>query len=249
MLRFPSLFRIAMVLMLLPVMLRADNLQVAVASNFAPVLQDIGARFEAETGHTLTLIPGATGLHYTQIINGAPFDVYLAADSTRPALLLEQGHGLGDTRFTYAIGKLLLWSADPALVDNDGEVLRSGTFRYLALANPRLAPYGSAAQEVLSALGLWNILQQRLVQGENITQTLQFVQSANAELGFIAKSQWLETASHLSGSHWEVPQALYTPLTQQGLLLKDSPAGRAFIAYLQNDGSRQAIEAAGYELP
>lgn len=249
MLRFPSVHRILVALLLLPAMLLADNLQVAVASNFAPVLQDLAADFETETGHTLTLIPGATGLHYTQIINGAPFDVYLAADSARPALLVDAGHGVSATRFTYAIGKLLLWSPQPQLVDADGEVLRSGTFRRLALANPRLAPYGEAAEEVLTALGVWDTLQPRLVRGENITQTLQFVQSGNAELGFIAKSQWLATDSHLAGSHWEVPQTLYTPLAQQGLLLKDSPAGRELIGYLQSEAGRQAIGAAGYELP
>jgi molybdate transport system substrate-binding protein len=229
--------------------LRADNLQVAVASNFAPVLEQLKPAFEKESGHQLTLIAGATGQHYTQIVNGAPFDVFLAADAERPQLLEKEGHAVAGSSFIYALGKLVLWSTDPGLVDDSGSILEQDDFKHLAIANPQLAPYGRAAQQVLVNRGLWESLQDRLVQGENITQTLQFVQSANAELGFVAVSQWLEIDPGNTGSHWHVPQELYDPIVQQAVILNESPAARAFVTFIQSDASKAVIQSAGYEVP
>lgn len=224
---------------------RADVVRVAVASNFAPVLETLQPAFERHSGHELALISGGTGNHFAQIVNGAPFDVFLAADDLRPRMLEEAGRAVAGTTFTYAHGKLVLWSADPGLVGGDGAVLDSA-FTHLAIANPRLAPYGAAAQQALTALGLWDEVQGRIVQGDNIAQTLQFVQSGNAELGFIALSQWLEVGG---GSHWEVPASLYSPIVQQGVLLRDSAAARAFVDFLRLESSRDFIRSAGYDLP
>ncbi len=248
--RCPAILRIVTIaIVLLSPAVRADNLQVAVASNFAPVLEQLQPVFEKESGHELTLIAGATGQHYTQIVNGAPFDVFLAADAERPLLLEKEGHAVVGTSFTYALGKLVLWSTDPGLVDDAGLILEQGHFKHLAIANPQLAPYGKAAQQVLLNKGLWENMQDRIVQGENITQTLQFVQTANAELGFIAFSQWLEIDPDKTGTHWIVPQELYGPIVQQAVILNESPAARAFVAFMQSDASKAVIQSAGYELP
>jgi molybdate transport system substrate-binding protein len=232
---------------LLPSFTLADTVQVAVASNFTPVLEQLEPLFEQQSGHTLTLISGATGNHYAQIVNGAPFDVFLAADAERPKLLENAGKAVAGSTFTYALGKLVLWSADADVVDAGGKVLESESFEHLAIANPKLAPYGAAAQEALTALGVWEQLQGRLVQGDNIAQTLQFVQTGNAELGFIAQSQLAEVGN--LGSHWEVPAELYSPIVQQGVLVKDKPAARDFIAFMQSAESRALIRASGYDLP
>lgn len=227
----------------------ADELRVAVASNFAPVMEKLAPAFEKASGHTLTIIAGATGQHYTQIINGAPFDVVLAADDERPARLEREGHVVAGSTFTYAIGKLVLWSSDAGIVDAQGAVLTTGAFRHLAIADPKLAPYGKAAEEVLKGMELWDTLQGRMVFGENISQTLQFVESGNAELGFIARSQWLEIAAAREGSAWEVPVELHTPIIQQGALVRASAAGSELLVFLQGDYARSVIEAAGYAVP
>lgn len=227
--------------------LRAGDVKVAVASNFTPVLESLAPQFEKHSGHTLSIISGATGNHYAQIRNGAPFDVFLAADDERPRMLEEEGKAVAGTTFTYALGALVLWSMDAALVDAEGAVLRSGHFDHVAIAHPRLAPYGEAAQEVLVALGLWDAVKGRIVQGDNIAQTLQFVQTGNAELGFIALSQLSDIGG--TGSHWLVPDELHSPIVQQGALLKDSAPARAFIDFLASDSSRELIRAAGYGLP
>lgn len=234
---------------LLPATLYADDLQVAVASNFAPVLEQLAEEFETQSGHHLILITGATGQHYAQIVNGAPFEVFLSADSERPTQLEADGVAVAGSRFTYALGKLVLWSADSSLVDANGEILGNGSFRHLAIANPALAPFGLAAKQVLEARKLWEQMQDRIVQGENITQTLQFVQTGNAELGFIAYSQWLQLDADKKGSVWEVPAELHTPIIQQGVILKDSAAARAFVAFIQDEQSRSYILAQGYDLP
>jgi molybdate transport system substrate-binding protein len=227
----------------------ADTLRVAVASNFAPVLQQLAPAFEALSGHTVSASPGSTGRHYTQITNGAPFDVFLAADSERPVMLEQEQRALAGSRFTYALGRIMLWSPQPGLVDAEGLVLQTGSFRHLAIANPRLAPYGLAAREILGQLQLWDRLQDRLVQGENIAQTLQFVQSGNAELGFIALSQWLDLADRQTGSSWEPPMALYSPIAQQAVILRDSAAARQFMDFLRSSEARTVIINAGYGLP
>ena len=244
-----SLVLVLPAILLLPATAHADNLRIAVASNFAPMLTQLTAKFEQVSGHTLLLIPGATGQHYAQIVNGAPFDVFLSADSERPTQLETQGQAVSGSRFIYALGKLALWSADPQLVDAEGLILQSSAFQHLAIANPALAPFGLAAQQVLMSMSLWDPLQTRLVLGENITQTLQFVQTGNAELGFIAYSQFLLLDTSQKGSVWAVPTAMHKPIIQQGVILKDSDAAGAFVAFLQNDYSRNLIQAAGYDLP
>ncbi len=243
----PAVLPLLFVAILLPAPLPAAEVKVAVASNFAPVLEKLEPFFEKASGHTLTIISGATGNHYAQILHGAPFDVFLAADAERPRLLEQQGKALAGTRFTYALGKLVLWSADASCVDAEGAVLKGKSFEHLAIANPRLAPYGEAARQTLAALGVWDGVQGRLVLGDNIAQTLQFVQTGNAELGFVALSQVLDIGG--TGSHWEVPANLYEPIVQQGVLLKDTAAARAFIDFVGSEASKALIRGAGYEVP
>ncbi|MGR9107087.1 MAG: molybdate ABC transporter substrate-binding protein [Gammaproteobacteria bacterium] len=227
----------------------ADELQAAVASNFRDPIREIAARFEARTEHQVTLIFGSTGKHYTQIRNGAPFDVFFAADIERPRLLEQEGAAIAGTRFTYALGKIALWSPREAYVDPEGKVLQNREFRYLAIANPALAPYGKAAQETLSAMGLWTTLQDRIVRGENIEQTFQFVESGNAELGFVAYSQVKSPDHPRAGSFWEVPQSLYSPIEQQAVLLHDQDASRSFLSFVKSDEARAIIRSFGYDIP
>jgi molybdate transport system substrate-binding protein len=232
-----------------PLPLAADQIRVAVASNFRQAMAAAAERFEERSGHEVVLIPGSTGKHYAQIRNGAPYDAFFAADVEKPRRLEEERRIVPGSRFTYAIGELVLWSTDPDLVDPAGEVLRSGRFRHLAIANPDLAPYGAAARSLLQALGLWDTLAPRLVRGENIEQTFQFVISSNAELGFAARSQLDAPGREFAGSSWQPPRALYPPIEQQAVLLKDSPAGRAFLAFMQGEEARAIIRAYGYDPP
>ena len=230
---------------------RADEVQVAVAANFTAPMQQIATQFEKDTGHKAVLSFGATGKFYAQIVNGAPFEVLLAADDETPAKLEKEGQGVAASRFTYAIGKLVLWSADAALIDARGEVLKTGNFKHLAIANPKTAPYGAAAIEALGKLGLLANLQGRFVQGENISQTQQFIVTGNAEFGFIALSQVLKDGKINSGSAWIVPANLYEPIRQDAVLLakgKDKPAAGALLAYLKGDKARAVIKSFGYEL-
>ncbi|MBS1138696.1 MAG: modA [Proteobacteria bacterium] len=230
---------------------QADEVQVAVAANFTAPMQQIAAQFEKETGHKAALSFGATGKFYAQIVNGAPFDVMLSADDETPAKLEVSGQGVAGSRFTYAIGKLVLWSANPDLVDAKGEVLKTGNFKHLALANPKTASYGTAAVEAMTKLGLLPSLQARFVQGENISQTQQFILSGNAELGFVALSQVIKDGKIGSGSAWMVPANLYQPIQQDAVLLvrgKDKPAAAALLAYLKGDKARSVIKAFGYDL-
>ena len=233
----------------LPRVLGADEIRVAVASNFRLAMEQAAARFERETGHPVTLIFGSTGKHYAQILNGAPFDAFFAADAERPQRLEREGRALPGSRFTYAVGQVVLWSADESLVDEEGEVLATGEFRHLAMANPDLAPYGAAARAVLEALGLWAQLQPKLVRGENIGQAFQFVVSGNAELGFVARSQLAAPGSAFGGSSWTPPRSLYPPIEQQAVLLRDSGAGRAFMAFMQGDRIAGILREYGYDSP
>lgn len=229
---------------------RADEVQVAVASNFTAPMQQIAALFEKDTGHKALLSFGTTGKFHAQIVNGAPFEVLLAADDETPARLEKEGLGVAGSRFTYAIGKLVLWSANPDLVDAEGAVLKTGNFRRLAVANPKTAPYGAAAMQVMSKLGVLPTLQSRLVQGENITQTQQFIMTGNAELGFIALSQVYKDGKHVSGSMWAVPARLYEPILQDAVLLakgRDKPAPAALLAYLKGPKARAVITSYGYQ--
>jgi molybdate transport system substrate-binding protein len=227
----------------------ASEIRVAVASNFTRAIRVAANVFEADTGHKVTLAFGSTGKHYAQIVNGAPFDAFFAADVRRPKLLEQEGLAVPGSRFTYAIGKLILWSPEAALVDAKGRVLEHGEFRYLAIANPKLAPYGLAAREVLQSRGLWDDLNRRLVRGENIGQAFQFVASGNAELGFVARSQLMRPGFEIEGSHWDVPAELYTPIEQQAVLLKDSEAARAFMSFVRSEEAIRIIRDHGYETP
>jgi len=231
---------------------QAGDVAVAVAANFSLPMQRIAAEFERDTGHKAQLSVGATGKFYAQIINGAPFEVFLSADDATPARLGSNGASVPGSRFTYAIGRLVLWSAQPTLVDAQGAVLSQGQFRHLAIANPKTAPYGAAAIEVLGHLGLLDALRSRLVQGENIAQAQQFVASGNAELGFVALSQVWRDGVLSEGSAWVVPVALHSPLRQDAVLLllgRDKPAAQALLAYLRGEKARAIIRSFGYELP
>jgi molybdate transport system substrate-binding protein len=229
------------------VAVQAAEVQVAVAANFTAPMQKIAPLFEADTGHKAVLAFGSTGRFYAQIRNGAPFDVLLAADDETPVKLEREGQG--GSRFTYAIGKLVLWSRQPALVDGQGEVLKSGRFEKIALADPKLAPYGAAAIETMTKLGVTDTLRPKFVQGENIAQTWQFVATENAQLGFVALSQVWADGKLKEGSAWLVPSALYSPIRQDAILLnkgKDNAAATALLQYLRGDKARAIIQAYGY---
>ncbi len=227
--------------------LQADEIRIAVASNFASALSKIALPFEIESGHKVTVISGATGKHYAQIINGAPFDAFFSADEQRPQRLDQQGFAIAGSRYVYAIGKLVLWSPQSDLVDTKGQVLVDGNFRYLSIANPKLAPYGRAAKEVLLALAQWDGLQGKMVRGENIGQAFQFVKSGNAELGLVAWSQIKHADESVKGSIWVVPQAMYTPIHQQAVLLNATPATRAFWQFIQSEPAQEMIRSFGYD--
>ena len=226
----------------------AADVQVAVAANFTAPMQAIAAEFEKDTGHRAVVAFGATGKFYAQIKHGAPFEVFLAADHTTPAKLEAEGDAVRGSRFTYAIGKLVLWSPREAYVDAEGAVLR-GSFRHLALANPKTAPYGAAAMSTLASLGLGDGLRGRIVQGENISQAHQFVATGNAELGFVALSQVYKDGRITSGSAWIVPAHRYDPIRQDAAILargKDNPAARALVDYLRGAKAAAIIESFGY---
>jgi len=222
---------------------------VAVASNFRPAMEALKAKFETTSEHRLTLVFGSTGKLYAQITHGAPFDVFLAADIDRPKRLELEGHAVSDSRFTYAIGKLVLWSPRPDYVDDRGLILERGDFRHLAIANPQLAPYGLAAREVLQARGLWDQLSPRLVHGENISQTFQFIQSGNAELGFVAWSQVKQPDLLPAGSYWLVPQELYRAIEQQAVLLRDDETSRSLLRFMRGNAALNIIRNHGYAVP
>jgi len=247
--RTVGLTAIALLAVLGAVRAEAGSLRIAVASNFAAPIRVLASRFEAESGHTVTLSFGSTGKHYAQIRHGAPFDAFFAADSERPARLEREARIVPGSRFTYAVGRLALWSPQPGYVDSTGRVLEEGAFHRLAIANPRLAPYGAAAREVLEALGLWQRLSGRMVRGENIGQTFHFVRSGSAELGFVAYAQIRQPDRPVTGSWWRVPAELHTPIEQQVVLLHDTPTGRAFLAFVKSETAQALIRAFGYDLP
>lgn len=236
--------------MLIPGVSASGQIHVAVASNFNQAIRQISERFGETTGHEVVLSFGSTGKLYAQIRNGAPFHAFLAGDTERPVRLEEEGLSEPGSRFTYAVGSIVLWSPRAGFVDSDANILETGRFRHLALANPKLAPYGKAAREVLQARGLWESLQNRMVRGENIGQTFQFVASGSAELGFVALSQIKRPDRPVDGSYWEAPQMLYTPIKQQAVLLKSNdPVARAFLSFMKKDESLQIIQGFGYRTP
>lgn len=227
----------------------AAEIRVAAASNFRDAMSSLADRFERESGHELLLIFGSTGKHFAQIVHGAPFDVFFAADSARPARLEKDGLAVPGSRFTYAQGRLALWGPQVAPSRVAEPVLHKAAFRHLAIANPELAPYGRAAQETLVTLGLWDLLNGRLVRGENIGQTFHFVMSGNAELGFVAWSQLKSIPGLPDNSYWLVPSRLHQPIEQQAVLLIDSPASRAFMMFAKSDAAIDIIREHGYLAP
>lgn len=227
----------------------AATITVAVAANFTAAAKQLAHDYSASTGDAVRLSFGSTGKLYAQIRNGAPFDAFLAADVRRPRLLEEKGNAVKGSRFTYARGKLVLWSPEPDRVDDQGHVLSEGTFSHLAIANPRTAPYGAAARQVLRHLGLWNDLQAKLIRGENIAQAYQFVAGGGADLGFVAWSEVHHPGTPVKGSYWNIPSKLYAPIDQQAVLLNDRPEARAFLEYLRSAAAKPVIESFGYTVP
>ena len=229
----------------------AGEVQVAVAANFAGPMEKLAAQFQKDTGHKAILASGATGKFYAQIRNGAPFEVLLSADDETPARLEAEGQVVARSRFTYAVGRLVLWSARANYVDAAGTVLKTGDFRHLAIANPKTAPYGAAAVAVIGKLGLTTRLQPRLVQGENIAQALQFASTGNAELGFVAQAQVWRDGAFTAGSGWIVPASMHAPIRQDAALLTrgaKNPAAQALLDYLRTDKAKALIRAYGYEI-
>ncbi|MDD2052022.1 molybdate ABC transporter substrate-binding protein [Pseudomonas putida] len=230
---------------------QADEVQVAVAANFTAPIQAIAADFEKDTGHTLIAAYGATGQFYTQIKNGAPFEVFLAADDSTPARLEKEGDIVPGSRFTYAIGTLALWSAKDGYVDANGKVLKDNQYQHLSIADPKTAPYGLAATQVLAKLGLTDKVKDKLVTGQNITQAFQFVSTGNAELGFVALSQIYKDGKVTSGSAWVVPADMHESIKQDAVLLtkgKDNAAAKALMDYLKGPKAAAVIKSYGYEL-
>ncbi|MCP3751425.1 molybdate ABC transporter substrate-binding protein [Pseudomonas sp. SBB6] len=229
----------------------ADEVQVAVAANFTAPIQAIAKDFEKDTGHKLVAAYGATGQFYAQIKNGAPFDVFLAADDSTPEKLETEGNTVKGSRFTYAIGTLALWSAKDGYVDAKGDVLKKNQFKHLSIANPKAAPYGLAATQVLDKLQLSEATRAKIVEGQNITQAFQFVSTGNAELGFVALSQIYKDGKVSSGSAWIVPSNLHEPIKQDAVILnkgKDSAAAKALVEYLKGPKAAAVIKAYGYQI-
>ena len=228
----------------------AEPLTLAIASNFSIPARELAAQFEDQTGHEVRIAAGSTGKLYAQVINGAPFDVFLAADAEHPRLLEESGHGVAGSRFTFAIGSLVLWSVDPSFAGGDCRAaLEALGDRKLAIANPQTAPYGEAAKMFLQSAGLWGQLQGQLVYGENIAQTLQFVATGNASLGLIASSHALVSGLPAATCQWPVPGSSHLPLEQQAILLRRAEANDAaldFLHFLQNEDAREIIVDGGY---
>ncbi len=229
----------------------AAEAQVAVAANFAEPIKAIAAVLEKTTGHTLKVTLGATGKLYAQISNGAPFDILLAADTKTPEKLESDGLGVAGSRFTYATGKLVLWSAKSGRVDDKGAVLKAADLGKVAYAAPKVAPYGAAAVEVMDKLGLSATLSPKLVQGESIGQTYSFVHTGNADVGFVAMSQVLEGGRLKSGSMWVVPKNLYSPIRQDAVVLKrgaGNEAVQALVKLLKGPNVKDLIRSYGYEI-
>ena len=228
----------------------AGEIHAAVAANFTSAMKNIVTEFEAESNHKVKVSYGSSGKIFAQIKNGAPFQVFLSADQVKPEALEKDGYTIPGSRFTYAIGALALWSAKPALVDEHYTALKTGSFNRVALANPKVAPYGAAAIDVLTALNLQEITKAKWVQGENIAQTYQFVATGNADLGFVALSQIMDKGHVAEGSTWIIPSDLYRPIRQDAVLLKkaeESAAAKAFMDYLRSEKVRAIIHNYGYK--
>ncbi len=237
---------------LLSAPVRAAEVSAAVAANFAAPMERIVALFQKESRHTVKVTFAASGKLYTQIKAGAPFDVFLSADEGIPKRLMQEGFAVADSRFVYATGRLVLWSAQPDLVDDRGAVLNKGNFNRLAIANPLFSPYGLAAKETLVKLTMWNSIQEKLTKGDNVTQTWQLAATEKADLAFIALSQVMRDGKVTAGSWWQVPPELHNPIRQSAVLLsgaKDPAAAQAFLAFLKSEKARAVMRGFGYELP
>jgi molybdate transport system substrate-binding protein len=237
---------------LMSVPVYAGEIRVAVASNFAAPMERIVAQFQQESGHKVNVSLGSSGKLYAQVVGGAPFDVFLGADEELPKRMTQEGLAVFGSRFVYAHGRLVLWSLQPGFVDDKGKVLRNGIYNKLAIADPKLAPYGMAAKETLEKLALWNGMQRKLVKGENITQTYQFAATENAELAFVALSQIMRDGKVSGGSWWIVPSELHRPIRQSAVLLsgaKDVAAAQAFLDFLKGKKAAAVMSSYGYEFP
>jgi molybdate transport system substrate-binding protein len=228
----------------------AEQVLVAVAANFVPPFREVAIEFETATGHNVRVAAGSSGNFYSQIKNGAPFDVFFSADAERPKLLEEEGLAVKGSRFTYAIGRLVLWSPNPDLVKGE-QTLTAAGFKHLAIANPKTAPYGVAAMQTMQKLSVWEKLQPRIVMGENLGQTMGFIESGNAELGFVALSQTLDPKLKVKGARWEVPTDLHDSIMQDVILLekgKDNPAAKSLMEFVRGPRAKAIIERYGYSL-
>ena len=228
----------------------ADEALVAVAANFVLPFREVAMEFEKASGHHITISTGSSGNFYAQIKNGAPYDVLFSADDERPKRLADEGLGIADSRFTYAVGRLALWSPDAAFITGEA-TLKQAAFKHLAIANPKTAPYGTAAMQTLQKLGLWDAVRPRLVMGENQGQTMGFIESGSAELGFVALSQIIQPALKIRGSHWIVPADFHAPIRQDAILLvkgKDNRAALALMEFIKGPQARAMITRYGYEL-
>lgn len=240
---------LTMALFMIAGLATAGEVRLAIAANFHDTAEHLAAQFEGTTGHSTRISYGSTGKLYAQIRHGAPFDAFLAADQARPQRVEQDGLGVPGSRFTYAVGKLVLWSPDPAAFADPEGYLRSGGFRHLAIANPRTAPYGLAARQTLEHLGLWATLENRLVRGESIAQAFQFVATGNASAGFVALAQTRD--DHDSGALWEVPATHHEPIAQQAVLLergRNNEAARAWLDFLRSREAQDIIRQYGYDI-
>lgn len=253
--QIPLRNHIAAVLMLCGLMaspVQAGEVSVAVASNFAAPMERLAPLFQKESGHTVKVTPGASGKLYAQIKKGAAFDVFLSADEELPKRLMQEGTAVVGSRFVYATGRLVLWSAQPGFVDDKGLVLNRGNFNLLAIPNPVNSPYGVAAKETLTKLTMWNAMQRKLDKGEDVIETYRFVASERAELAFIPLSQVMRDGKVSTGSWWLVPPEMHNPIRQSAVLLtaaKDPAASKAFLAFLKSEKAQKVMRGFGYELP
>ncbi len=228
----------------------AGEVRVAVASNFAAPMERLVPLFQKESGHTVKISSGASGKLYAQIKGGTQFDVFLSADEELPKQLAQEGLAVGGSRFVYATGRLVLWSAQSDLVDEKGAVLNKGNFNMLAIPNPRFSPYGVAAKETLTKLTMWNAIQEKLTKGENVAQAYQLAATEKADLALIALSQVMRDGKVSTGSWWLVPAELHNPIHQGAVQLsgaKDPEAAKAFLAFLKGEKARAVMRGFGYE--
>lgn len=247
--RLPKIL-VGLLLMAAAAVASSENVSVAVAANFKEPLEEISAKFHQSTGHTVSISAESSGKIVSQIQNGASYDIFLSADQAKPIKLEQEGGIVPGSRFTYAVGKLALWSATPGYVDRNGKVLKTGSYSHIAIADPKLAPYGLAATQTLQKMGLTAAVNDRLVVGKNIGTTFGYVQTGNAELGFVAMSQIYKNGklTH-GGSYWLVPQSYYKPIRQDAVLLpggKGNPAAVALMKYLKSPAARKVMKSYGY---